>query len=162
MGTKLKWIILVVIVAVSAWFIWRNNDENQISTEENTVGGGNVVDSSGVTKINLNKSAVVLSGTAENTEKYTQLVKEYNGWRIQFDIRCQASPTDITVKNNTKVMFDNRSGDSRVITIGGVKYDFPGYGYKVLNISGDKNSLPAKVTYNCGSALNTGSILIQK
>ena len=167
MGTNLKWIVIAVVVAVSVWFIWRDNGENLISPEESAVENGNtgddnVANDSGGSKINVSKSAIVFSGTAEDTEKYSQLIKEYNGWRIQFDIRCQASPTNITVKNNTKVMFDNRSGDPRTITIGGVKYNFPGYGYKVLNISGDKNALPAKVTYNCGSALNTGSILIQK
>ena len=162
METKLKLIIAIVVLAVSAWFIWGNKDENLLPSEESVVESDNVVDNSGGSKTNVSKSAVVLSGTAEDTEKYSQLVKEYSGLRIQFDIRCQASPTDITVKNNTKVMFDNRSGDPRTITIGGVKYNFPGYGYKVLNISGDKNALPAKVTYNCGSALNTGSILIQK
>ena len=108
----------------------------------------------------VSKGAVVSSGTAVQAEKYTQLVKDYADRRIQFDMACQAIPPNTTYKNNTKIMFDNRSGDARIITIGGVKYNFTGYGYKILNISGNK--LPAKVSFDCGGAVNVGSILIQK
>ena len=104
--------------------------------------------------------APVQGGTANQTQTYTTLVKQYEGRRIQFDIYCQAIPKNVTYKNGTKVMFDNRSGDARIITIGGVQYNFPGYGYKVLTLS--SNTLPKTLLLSCGAAVNVGQILLQR
>jgi hypothetical protein len=104
--------------------------------------------------------APVKAGTANQTQTYTQLVSQYKDRRIQFDARCQAIPSNVTYKNGTSVMFDNRSGDARIITIGGVKYNFAGYGYKVITLSNP--SLPKTLLLSCGAAVNVGQILLQK
>lgn len=158
MGLKYnKWTILIslVVVAVVAFMFNQKRGSDEVVDELSPTPSVSII--KGVNRI---KSAVVDSGTADQTAKYTQLIKDYEGRRIQFDIRCQAIPPNTTYKNNTKIMFDNRSGDTRVITIGGVKYNFPGYGYKILNIYGSE--LPASVSFDCGTAINVGSILIQK
>lgn len=105
-------------------------------------------------------AATVKSGTANQAQTYTRLVTEYKDRRIQFDMRCQAVPSNITYKNGTQVMFDNRSGDARVITIGGVKYNFPGYGYKIITLS--SQTLPKNILLSCGAAVNVGQVLLQK
>ncbi len=99
-------------------------------------------------------------GTANQTQTYTKLTAEYKDRRIQFDIRCQSIPSNVTYKNGTKVMFDNRSGDARIITIGGVQYNFPGYGYKILTLSSP--NLPKNLLLSCGAAVNVGQILLQR
>ena len=159
MKIERKWmIVIVVLVAVVALFFLTKKPKvvydlfNPYPAVDSTLNQS-------VVEEGISVSAVVGSGTANQTIKYTQLVKDYEGRRIQFDINCQAIPANTTYKNNTKIMFDNRSGDARTFVIGGVKYNFPGYGYKILNISG--SNLPAKVSFNCGSAVNVGSILIQ-
>ena len=101
-----------------------------------------------------------VSGTAQQTLAYSEVVKQYVGRQIQFDANCQAIPTQTTFKNGTSVMFDNRSGDARTIKIGDVSYVFPGYGYKILTLS--SSTLPKTLNLNCGSAVNVGSILLQK
>jgi hypothetical protein len=100
------------------------------------------------------------SGTAKQTVIYTDLVKKYEGRRIQFDINCQAIPNNITYKNGTEVMFDNRSGDARIITVGGVQHQLAGYGYKILTLT--SSSLPKNLLISCGAAVNVGQILLQK
>lgn len=159
MKLERKWIIVVVLVGVVAiLFVFSRNYKkvadvadkpSDLTIEQKILEEG----------VSVSRGAVVTSGTATQTVKYTQLMKDYEGRRIQFDMTCQAIPPNTTYKNNTKIMFDNRSGDARVITIGGVQYNFPGYGYKILNISGAK--LPARVSFNCGAAVNVGGILIQ-
>ncbi|MEK7604089.1 MAG: hypothetical protein AAB461_03180 [Patescibacteria group bacterium] len=153
-----KWTILIslVVVAAVAFIFSQKRETDEVIDELSPTPSVLIIEE----VVNRGKSAVVDSGTADQTAKYTQLIKDYEGRRVQFDIRCQAIPPNTTYKNNTKVMFDNRSGDARVITIGGVKYNFPGYGYKILNIYGSK--LPASVSFDCGAAVNVGSILIQK
>ncbi len=155
MRSKRGWIIVIslVVIAIVAFKF----SQKQRVAEEGV--GNNPVISSPVVSRPVISSTVIASGSAKQTTTYTQLVSDYADRRIQFDMRCQAIPASTTYKNNTKIMFDNRSGDARVITIGGVKYDFTGYGYKILNISG--KSLPASISFDCGAAVNVGNILIQ-
>lgn len=136
-------------MVIGAFFIRQNPD---VSTEEGTLN--NISDQPSVTPTPTRKTTTVSS-----SQTYTQLVKEYEGRRIQFDINCQAIPSNITYKNGTKVMFDNRSGDARVITIGGVQYNFLGYGYKTLTLSSP--TLPKTLLLSCGAAVNVGQILLQ-
>lgn len=103
--------------------------------------------------------ATVSPGT-NSSKTYTQLTQEYAGRHIQFDITCQAVPSRVTFKNSTSVLFDNRSGDARIITIDGVHYNFPGYGYRILTLSSP--TLPKTINLNCGAAVNVGQILLQK
>ena len=100
-----------------------------------------------------------VSGTAQQTQAYSEVVKQYTGRHIQFGINCQAIPPQTTFKNGTVVLFDNRSGDARTIKIGDVSYSFPGYGYKILTLS--NSTLPKTLNLHCGSAVNVGSILLQ-
>src|SRR6185436_17604087 len=69
---------------------------------------------------------------------YTQAVTKYAKTRIQFDAYCQGVPRSAVYKNNTTVMFDNRSGDARTISLDGVKYSFPGYGFKLITLASAK------------------------
>ncbi|MDO8495999.1 MAG: hypothetical protein Q7S43_00920 [bacterium] len=105
-------------------------------------------------------SAPVEGGTTQQLKTYNQLLKDFTGRRVQFDARCQAIPNDLTYKNGTQIMFDNRSGDARWISVGGAEYYLSGYGYKILTLS--SKSLPKNLYINCGSAVNVGQILLQR
>jgi len=95
-----------------------------------------------------------------NAQDYTKLVKEYEGYRIQFDASCQAIPKNVTYKNGAKILLDNRSGDARYVTVGGISYYLAGYGYKVITLN--SKELPKTLLINCGAAVNVGQILLQK
>lgn len=92
-------------------------------------------------------------------KSYTELVKEYEGKRIQFNQYCQAIPNSVTYKNGTSIMLDNRSGDARDIKVGNSVYSLAGYGYRIVTLSG--TLLPKEVLLSCGSAVNVGKILLQ-
>lgn len=98
--------------------------------------------------------------TVEAQEAYTDLVKQYEGKRIQFNELCQAIPNYVTYKNGTKIMLDNRSGDPRIITVGTTQYSLGGYGYRIVTLS--SSSLPKTLLLSCGSAVNVGQILLQQ
>jgi hypothetical protein len=91
---------------------------------------------------------------------YSQLLPQYEGKRIQFDALCQASPRSATFNNNTSIMLDNRSGDARIISVGGVQHSLAGFGYKIVKLS--SATLPKTLSINCGAAVNVGTILLQK
>src|SRR3989344_2573050 len=90
---------------------------------------------------------------------YGDLVKEYEGRRIQFDQRCQVVPNNATYKNGSSVMLDNRSSNPVTVKVGTTSYSLMGYGYQVINLS--STSLPKELAVSCGSAGNVGKILLQ-
>jgi hypothetical protein len=96
---------------------------------------------------------------APKQPSYTTLVKQYEGKRIQFDTNCQAIPSYATYKNKVSIMFDNRSGQTRVIKIGTNSYTFQPFSYKILTLSSSK--LPTTLNINCGTSVNVARILLQ-
>jgi|SRR3989344_7573471 len=134
---KYLWVLVAVVVAVGAYFLvgdW--------------IGQRLVL-----------KDVYPSPNPVQSASTYTELVKKYNGKRIQFDKYCQANPSNVTFKNGTSIMLDNRSGDARIVSVGGVKYSLAGYGYKVITLS--STSLPKELLLSCGSSGNVGKILLQ-
>ena len=150
--TKRTWILLeiYVVTAVVGLVVLNSstNKQKELESLRETVKE----ESTGI--------APIKGGTTQQLKTYNQLVKDFNGRRIQFDARCQAIPSNVTYKNGTQVMFDNRSGDARWISVGGAEYYLSGYGYKILTLS--SKTLPKTLYLNCGSAVNVGQILIQR
>ncbi len=147
---KKTWIIivLVAIVAIGGWLFFKEggllSQWSEPEPMEDTGPDANQLK----------------TGTTSQAKAYTQLVNQYKDRRIQFDAGCQAIPSNITYKNGTTVMFDNRSGDARQIKIGSLTYSFAGYGWKILTLR--SSTLPKTLMLNCGAGVNVGQILLQK
>lgn len=148
---KYLWIVVIVAVAAVVYFMggdWAGKYIGTVTVSPSPSTG------------TAAKPVLKKIGTATtSTKTYTELVKEYEGRRIQFDQYCQANPKNITYKNGTTIMLDNRSGDARTITLAGVKYQLSGYGYALVTLS--SQSLPKEMLLSCGSAVNVGKILLQ-
>jgi len=97
--------------------------------------------------------------TQSQIQNYSALVNEYGDRRVQFDEGCQMSPADVSFKNGTSVMLDNRSPSPRTIKIGSQSYYFQPYGYKILTLS--SAVLPASLKISCDAAPEVGNILLQ-
>lgn len=150
---KYLWIVVIVAVAAVVYFMggdWASKytGVETKSPSPSPVAGGTV-----------NKRVVKPSTAPVSTKSYTELVKEYEGRRIQFDERCQVIPQSPTYKNGTSVMLDNRSAGARSVMVGGTKYDLSAYGYRVITLS--SSSLPKELAVSCGSSGNVGKILLQ-
>lgn len=158
MITRKTWVlifILVVIGLIALLFAM------YYSTRQFDAGIKEAIESNHITaqKPSKLKSAVPANPVAPSAEDYTKLVAQYEGRRIQFDINCQAIPSNASYRSGTQIMFDNRSGDARYITIGGVSHYLAGYGYKILTLT--SSELPKTVLISCGAAVNVGQILLQ-
>ena len=146
----------VAVVVVGAWWVYSDKvpslpglgNQNQSNTSPSPIAGASA-------------KPVAKKSTATPTPSgnYTQLVKEYEGKRIQFDERCQVTPQNPTYKNGTSIMIDNRSSSPRSVMVGGTKYDLVAYGYRVVTLS--SSSLPKELAVSCGSSGNVGKILLQ-
>ncbi|HVZ11043.1 MAG TPA: hypothetical protein VG941_01300 [Candidatus Paceibacterota bacterium] len=155
MNKKLWWVIGAIIVVVIA--VWAVRWNRSGKTEESPSPSPSLISE---VPVESPASGIGPSGSAAGSSSYTNLVAQYKDARIQFDAHCQAIPATVSIKNGTKIMFDNRSGDTRFITINGVSYRFPGYGYWIIPLT--STALPKTLTLNCGSAVNVGTIMIQK
>ncbi|KKR02672.1 MAG: hypothetical protein UT29_C0001G0152 [Candidatus Yanofskybacteria bacterium GW2011_GWA1_39_13] len=149
---KYSWIVVGVVVLVAIYFM--GGDWMGKKTGDEVVS----LSPSPSSKV-VAKTVTKTSPTPTSTKSYTELVKEYEGRRIQFDQYCQATPKDITYKNGTSIMLDNRSGDARTITLADAKYQLSGYGYAVVTLS--SQSLPKEMLLSCGAGINVGRILLQ-
>lgn len=91
---------------------------------------------------------------------YEETVERYINQRIQFDANCLANPTSVTFKSGTQVMFDNRGGVARVVSLDGTGYLIGSYGYVILPLS--SQALPHTIKVDCGPQKNVAQILLQK
>jgi hypothetical protein len=148
---KYLWVLVVVAVAVGVYFAggwkWLGKVGVETSPTSTPIAG-------------VSQTVVKIGSAATSSVTYTNLVNTYANKRIQFDMNCQAVPNNITYKSGTTIMLDNRSGDARVISVGGIKYQLSGYGYAIVTLYGQ--TLPKQLFINCGAAVNVGVILLQK
>jgi len=90
---------------------------------------------------------------------YEEAVEKYEGRRIQFDNSCQASPSKLTYKNGTEIMFDNRSEQPKVISFDDQSKQLLGYSYTVIKMTSP--SVPYTVIVSCGESKNVAQITLQ-
>ena len=101
----------------------------------------------------------LLDTTPAKSLSYAEALKLYKDKRIQLDTDCRATPSNVTFKNNTKIMIDNRSDVSRAVKLGSTMTIKP-WGFKIVTLT--SNTLPATLLLDCGALQNVASILIQK
>ena len=144
-------IAAVVIILVVVFLIMNkriipvaNNIEqgtDQIVPEEDTSEG----------RVNATTPAAILS--------YAQALLKYKDARIQIGESCQAFPNNVTFKNNTSIMIDNRTAVSHALKVGST-FSIKGYGFKIVKLS--SSTLPATWLMDCDKFQNIATILIQK
>ena len=152
---KNKWLLLVVVVLVVALGYWLMGKNGGLPLGDSAYPTSSP-SSSPVAKAPAKKAAAPVPTLSK---PYGDLVKEYEGRRIQFDSRCQVVPNSATYKNGSSVMLDNRSSNPITVKVGTTSYSLMGYGYQVINLS--STSLPKELTVSCGSAGDVGKILLQ-
>lgn len=145
--------IIVAVIVVFAVLIYRYSSRSELSTTDNSTSP------SASAGLQPSGSGTGTSGI-DTKLSYTQAVAKYVNTRIQFDASCQGSPRGAVFKNNTNVMFDNRSGDARWFSLDGRAYHLNGYGFVILNLFSTK--LPHSIAVDCGSAKNVMQIMLQK
>lgn len=150
-------VVVILVVGVGYWLMGRDGNfmSDYTSPEEGTPAA-----SSPAAKAPAKKAvAPATSSVPTSARPYGDLVKEYDGRRIQFDGRCQQTPVSVTYKNGTNVMLDNRSSNPVSVKVGTISYSLLGYGYQIINLS--SSSLPKEMMVSCGTAGNVGKVLLQ-
>ncbi len=149
---KLAWGIIGILSI--GLIIWAVSCNNKTKLEVSNIGD-EVVEQNA---IEAEKGAAAKKPAAASMS-YAQALETYKDRRIQFDKACQATPNNVTYKNGTKIMLDNRAGVARTININGA-VSLPAYGFKIVTLS--SSTLPKTILVDCGTGQNVATILIQK
>lgn len=98
---------------------------------------------------------------SENRLSYEQAVKNYQGYRIQFGPTCKATPSQMTVKTGTEVMFDNRSAVTQTISFDDQSFEIAAFNFTVVNLFTAAPVLPYTVILHCGQSKNVAQVYLQ-
>ncbi|MDP3731123.1 MAG: hypothetical protein Q8R34_01360 [bacterium] len=158
MTGKFMWVVVVIVAAVGV-YLAMGDKVDQYTNNLDSILPDSQSKATPVPASSVKKKAVAPVTSTPSAQAYGQLVKEFEGRRIQFDQRCQPVPLAPTYKNGTVIMLDNRAPSARVITIGTNQYSVAGYGYQIVTVSSP--SLPNELSVGCNSSGNVGKILLQ-
>jgi hypothetical protein len=91
---------------------------------------------------------------------YAKALVDYKGRLIQFSATCQMTPSQVTFKNGTSVMFDNRGPNAITIRLGETPFTIKALDYTLIKVT--SKTLPNTVSVDCGASFNVGRILLQQ
>lgn len=145
------WVIVAALVIAAVAFFMLNNKQ-----------AASPVDNSGVqvpaeSAQDINPQD---TGAAVTPITYAQALIKYADRRIQLDTMCKAIPNNVTYKDNTGIMIDNRSPQTRTVTIGSA-FTIKPWGFKIIVLP-DVYLKSKTILMDCGQALNVATILIQE
>ncbi|MEI7765605.1 MAG: hypothetical protein WCI93_03410 [bacterium] len=147
--------VVVVIVAIILFFNLRNKKADVAAivvppVENITIEPKSTLDTSGINVI----PPVVMS--------YADALVKYADKRLQFDKDCQVSlPNNVvTYKDNTGIMIDNRSSQTRTIKIG-TTFTIKPYSFKIVVLP-DVYLKTNTLLVDCDNSKNVATILVQE
>ena len=157
------WIVVIVIVLIGV-VVWATKSSAPTVTNNNNTP---VVDNTNALQVQSTEDLSIGSVNAGNVNtgapaaslSYAQALVTYKDARLQLDAVCQASPDNMTFKNNALLMIDNRAPVARNVHIGSI-FPIKAYGFKIVKLS--STTLPVTWKVDCDSSQNVASILIQK
>ena len=100
------------------------------------------------------------AGVGAVSISYANALIKYADRRIQLDTACQARPIAITYKDNTGIMIDNRSPQTRTVKVG-ITFTIKPYGFKIVVLP-DIYLKSKTILVDCDKSQNVATILVQE
>jgi hypothetical protein len=153
---KNLWIAIIIISVIAVGIVaWSINKNLALAPGEDTNANK---DTALEANLGMNNGKTSTAPSLNNISYADALVK-YKDARIQLGKMCQAIPNNVTFKNNTSIMIDNRTPVDHTIKLG-TTFSIKAWGFKIIKLSSP--TLPATWMMNCDEARNVSTILIQK
>jgi hypothetical protein len=140
----------IIIVILMFWLVKKDNSP-VVNEEQNIEDTLTPVEDTSAGSVNTTAKTPSIS--------YANALVKYKDTRIQLDKTCQATPNNVTYKNNTTIMVDNRAPVVRTVKIGST-YSIKAYGFKIIKLS--STTLPMTWLMDCDKSQNVATILLQK
>ncbi len=150
----LIWIIVAaVVIAVVIFFIFANRQTvNQVTTGPNNQVAAEPESVQDIGVQDTGVSAALIS--------YSNALAKYADRRIQLDLTCQAHPNNVTYKDNTGIMIDNRSPQTRTVKVG-TTFTIKPWGFKIVVLP-DVLLKSKTILVDCDGYQNVATILVQE
>ena len=157
------WVVLVVIVVAVVVFFVKRNNEMAVAPADTTVlitatTTTDTTDANAPAESVQDTTPAV--GVAPVTISYANALVQYADRRIQLDGTCQARPHQVTYKDNTGIMIDNRSPLTRTITVG-TTFTIKPYGFRIVTLP-DVYLKNKTLLVDCDGYKNVATILVQE
>ena len=149
------WVIVAVVVVVAIMFFVLGNKQtvNPVATATPTVSPTpEPVSTQDISTTDVGVGSVSIS--------YADALIKYADRRIQLDKNCQATPNNVTYKDNTGIMIDNRSSNARTIKVG-TTFTMKPYGFKIVVLP-DVYLKSKTLLVDCDKYQNVAKILVQE
>ena len=156
---KVIWILVGLIIVVVIIGLVLKGKGQQPTDTSGTQGDQSSVTQEPQSTEDQSAGSVNASNTASLT--YENAVAKYMDRRIQFGPDCIARPNIVTYKDNTGIMLDNRSNQSRTFTFGTTPYTIKAWGFKIVTLP-DTYKTAKTIYVDCGKQLNAATIIIQE
>ena len=141
------YIVILVVLIITAFFIFQSLTKNSLKYGNS----GIAVDQS------IEPTDDSEGGTG--TMKYKDALAQYNNKIITLDTACGATPKDISITNNSKIMIDNRSPIDRIIKVDSLM-NIKAYGFKIVNIA--VPSSPVVLRIDCDKYTDVATVSVVK
>jgi hypothetical protein len=154
-------VVLVVVIAGVLFMVLNKKDATDVVVEDTTAAP--VVNDGASTdepKESVQDTTGVKTGASAVSISYANALVKYADRRIQLDKTCQAIPNVVTYKDNTGIMFDNRSAETRTVKVDQV-YTIKPYGFRIVVLP-DIYLKSKTVLVDCDKSQNVATILIQE
>lgn len=141
------WVIaaIIVVAAIIIFFVSANKQTiNPTTTEPESVQD--------ISSQDTGVGAVPIS--------YANALVKYADRRIQLDTTCQARPNNVTYKDNTGIMIDNRSPKTRTVKVG-TTFTIKPYGFKIVVLP-DVYLASKTLLVDCDGSQNVATVLVQE
>ena len=144
-------LIIVLLIAGALFFSYKNKQ---------TADLGVVPVTNTVTEPESVQDTTQTTGVGAVSIAYADALVKYADRRIQLDTQCQAFPRTVTYKDNTGIMIDNRSPETRTVKVG-VTFTIKPWGFKIVvlpNVYLTNKTL----LVDCDKSQNVATILVQE
>ncbi len=143
-------VALVVIVVIVFLFVLQNKQTiNKVTTNTITTEPASTQD---ISAQDIGAGGVSIS--------YSNALVTYADRRIQLDATCQAHPNNVTYKDNTGIMIDNRSPQTRTVKVG-TTFTIKPWGFKIVVLP-DVYLKSKTLLVDCDGSQNVATILVQE
>jgi flagellar basal body-associated protein FliL len=143
-------IVVIIVLFISGTIFFINTNK------QNTLEPNEIV----TTEPNLTEEVGGDAEVATTPISYASALVAYKDRRIQLDTNCQAHPNNVTYKDNTGIMIDNRSPEERTVKAG-ITFTIKPWGFKIIVLPNVYLSNKT-ILVDCDQSQNVATILIQE
>jgi hypothetical protein len=150
-------IVVVVVLAGIFFFVLENKKSANPTTNSNQSA---MVNSSLSNPVSVQDISAQDIGAGAASISYASALVKYADRRIQLDTICQAHPNTVTYKDNTGIMIDNRSPQTRTVKVGTI-FTIKPWGFKIVVLP-DVYLKSKTLLVDCDGSQNVATILVQE